>query len=247
MNHSFFITGTDTGIGKTFVTSYLTASLRKKGVQAVPYKPIQSGGIVKDGQLRSEDVAFYKMLSALPYSEEQLCTYCFNDPVSPHLAMKRSDDTIHIPTIINQLKQLQAENEVVFVEGAGGLAVPLIDEEKKTYMMTDFIKDLQLPLLIVTQPNLGSINHTLMTISYAQSEHIPIAGMIVNQMPKSPNTMQRDNVDMIEKLSGIPIVAMIPPIEEPLIKNCNDYLESHVNDDRLASFFEKLTKQSVGG
>lgn len=242
MNHSFFITGTDTGIGKTFVTSYLTAWLRKKGVQAVPYKPIQSGGMMKDGQLQSEDVAFYKALSALPYSDETLCTYCFEDPVSPHLAMKRSNETIHIPTIMSQLKKLQTENEFVFVEGAGGLAVPLVDQDEETYMMTDFIKDIQVPLLIVTHPNLGSINHTLMTISYAQSENISVAGIIVNQMPQTPNVMQQDNVDMIEKIGKIPIVGMIPPIEEPLIQNSNDYMESHLHDVHLSAFFEKLNK-----
>src|SRR5699024_3541452 len=112
--------------------------LRKKGVQAVPYKTIQSGGKMKDGQLQSEGVAFYKALSVLPYSDETLCTYCFEDPVSPHLAMKRSNETIHIPTIMSQLKKLQAENEFVFVEGAGGLAVPPVDQDEETYMMTDF-------------------------------------------------------------------------------------------------------------
>src|SRR5699024_5495348 len=106
MNPSLVITGTDTGIGKTSVTSYLAAWLRKKGVPAVPYKPMQSGGMMKDGQLQSEDVAFYKASSALPYSDETLCTYCFEDPVSPHLAMKRSNETIHIPTIMSQLKKL---------------------------------------------------------------------------------------------------------------------------------------------
>ena len=240
MKKSLFITGTDTGIGKTFVTGYLAALLRNNGINAVPYKPIQSGGINTNGKLLSEDVAFYQSLTSLPYSQEELCTYCLEDAVSPHLAIKKANKNVKIAAIKKQLTKLQAENDFVLVEGAGGLAVPLLDEQERLYMTTDLIRDLQLPLLIVTEPHLGMINHTLMTVAYAQLKEIPIIGFIVNNMPTTPTRMQQDNIEMIEKISGFPILGMIPPMKEPIVANTNKMIESEDEVINLPLLFEKI-------
>ncbi|MGC4376178.1 dethiobiotin synthase [Fictibacillus sp. Mic-4] len=240
MTNALFITGVDTGVGKTVVTAYLTALIQKEGMKAVPFKPIQSGGIEHAGKLIAEDVQFYKQLAALPYSQEELCTYCLKDAVSPHLAANRSKIEIDRKRIIEQFHQLQKENDFVFVEGAGGLVVPLAEDRKGVYMTADLICDLRLPLLIVTHPELGTINHTLLTIAYAKSKGIPIVGLIFNQMPEEPGFMQEDNINMIQKLSGVPVIGCIPSIAAPLIPEMQKKLASKEPLINRDIFFKRL-------
>ncbi|MFT9847636.1 dethiobiotin synthase [Aneurinibacillus sp. REN35] len=210
---ALFITGTDTGVGKTMVTGYLQALYATGGYRTIPYKPIQSGGIRQGQQVIAEDVAFYQSLSSLPYEQEMLCTYCMEPAVSPHLAAKQVGMTMEWGRIDNHLTMLRKHHDLVFVEGAGGLAVPLAKDERGLYMTTDLIARLQLPLLLVTQPGLGTINHTVLTVAYARQKKIPILGLIINRMPENPSEMHIDNVQMMSELTGLPILGTLPEMD----------------------------------
>jgi dethiobiotin synthetase len=211
---AFFITGTDTGIGKTMATGCLTALLLAQGYRAVPYKPVQSGGIWEDAKLIAEDVAFYRSVSALAYEQDQLCTYCMEPAVSPHLAAQQTGTSIDPARISEQLDMLREENELVLVEGAGGLAVPLSSDDISVYMTIDLLKELRLPLLLVTHPGLGTINHTLLTAAYAQLHGIPVLGLLINRFPDEPNEMEEDNLCMLVRLTGLPVIGTLPIMAE---------------------------------
>lgn len=205
-----FITGTDTGIGKTFVTAYLIGMLQRSGIKAVPYKPIQSGGRLEGGCLVSEDIEEYRQAANLPYQQDDLCTYCLEEPLSPHLAAQISGTKIDKDRLVNQYLKLQKENDIVIVEGAGGLAVPLAENEDGIYLTKDLIKELNIPVLIVTHPALGTINHSLLTAEYAKKNGIAVLGFIINNMSQEESLMEQDNVRMIEILSGVPVIGKIP-------------------------------------
>lgn len=212
MGIGFFITGTDTNIGKTYVTTKLVASLHNKGIDAIPYKPIQSGTINIDNRLIGEDVAFYKESLRL---KEDFCyynTYTLNTPVSPHLASKLENVSLDESIILQKYCELEKNHEVVFVEGAGGVAVPLKDD----FDTVDLIKLLNLPVIIVTTLKLGTLNHTVLTVEYLKSRQIKIQGLVINKVPKKLNTMEKDNLSMIQKLTGQEIIGFIPTSENEI-------------------------------
>lgn len=222
MNRGVFITGTDTGVGKTLVTACLTAFLREKGVQAIPFKPIQSGAIKTQQGLLAEDVAVYRQILDLKEEQNYFCTYALEEPVSPHLAAKKANVHINLFKIQSHFHRLLECHDFVIVEGAGGMGVPLFQKSERVVMTADLIHLLQIPLLIVTQPGLGTINHTLLTLSYAREKGIPVAGILVNNWPDYPTEMERDNIAMIEKICGVPILGLLPRLPEPGSEHVKD-------------------------
>jgi dethiobiotin synthetase len=230
-----FVTGTDTGIGKTFVTAYLLGILQRSGIKAVPYKPVQSGGRREAGILVAEDIEEYRLAANLPYQQDELCTYCLEEPVSPHLAAKISGVKIDKNRLVNQYLKLQKENDLVIVEGAGGLAVPLAENEDEFYLTKDLIRELNIPVLIVTHPSLGTINHSLLTAEYAKKNDITILGFIINNVSEEESLMEQDNVRMIENLSGVPVIGKIP--------YSKGKFESLLNRESLISLEQIVKKQ----
>jgi dethiobiotin synthetase len=206
MGKGYFVTGIDTNIGKSYVTTQLVACLQRKGVDAIPYKPIQSGVVNINNRIIGEDVAFYKKKLTLPEDHSYYNTYTLLTPVSPHLASKLEDVYIDEHVILEKYKQLEDKHDVIFVEGAGGVAVPLKDD----FGTIDLIKLLNLPVIIVTTLKLGTINHTLLTTEYLKSHGINIKGLFVNKVPSIMSDMEKDNLVMIEKLTGQDILGFIP-------------------------------------
>lgn len=211
MGKGYFITGTDTNIGKTIVTSHLVASLQQITIDAIPYKPIQSGVIKKCNRLVGEDVAFYKEHLLLKEDFSYYNTYTLETPVSPHLASKLENVLIDEKMIIEKYKELEEKHDVIFVEGAGGVAVPL----KEDFDTIDLMKALHLPVIIVTTLKLGTLNHTLLTTEYLKSHQIEIKGLIINKVPPTLNVMEKDNLWMIKKMTNLDVIGLIPEYEQP--------------------------------
>ncbi|WP_158095164.1 dethiobiotin synthase [Gottfriedia luciferensis] len=206
MGKGYFITGIDTNIGKTYVTTQLIACLQRKGIDAVPYKPVQSGTVNLNDQMIGEDVAFYKEKLKLSEDFSYYNTYTLKTPVSPHLASKLENVFIDEHVILEKYKQLEEKHDVILVEGAGGIAVPI----KENFGTIDLIKLLNLPVMIVTTLKLGTINHTLLTTEYLKSHNIDVKGLIINNVPSNLSEMEKDNLVMIGKLTGHEILGMIP-------------------------------------
>lgn len=208
MGKGIFITGTSTEIGKTFVTKHLTKWLREREVDCIAYKPIQTGCVKKNGELVALDVEEYIHTANLSYDHAELCTYFMEKPASPHLAAEIEGVEIKLEKIKEKFEHLKEKHELVFVEGAGGLAVPIKEADTVT-MTKDIIRKLQIPILIVVPPHLGSINHTLLTVEYAKAHQLNIVGIIFNRLSTEPSIIEKDNMRMIEKLTQLPIIGRI--------------------------------------
>jgi dethiobiotin synthetase len=210
LNKGYFVTGTDTGVGKTAVTAGLLAGIRARGIDAVGMKPIQSGGVMVDGRLISEDARFCLSLSNLSLDLSDINCYCFKPSVSPHLAAEMSGEKIELEVIRKAFDRLSGQFQLVLVEGAGGLCVPLIGTE---FTVADLAIHLDLPLIIVARAGLGTINHTVLTIKWAQHLGLTVKGIIVNGCSATgPNRLEENNVNSIIRMTDVPVLGIIPQI-----------------------------------
>ena len=224
---SIFITGTNTDVGKTVVTAGLAAVIKSFDHSVGVFKPVQSGSFKINNNLISPDLEFVKSV------EPDILTkvsYNFKEPVAPSLAAVLEEVNIDIDKILEDYKELKNKCDFVIVEGAGGLLAPLKDK----LLMRDLVKLLDLPLLIVARPNLGTINHTLLTIEAAKNQNINIAGIIISGYPSKTEDIAIKNApDMIKNLSGETILGILPKIENlnnnPAI--LKDVFLKHINLD----------------
>lgn len=204
-----FITGTSTNVGKTIITTCLTYAFRKRNIDAVPYKPVQCGAITGGAEWLAPDVELYRKVYE-PQADEQLNSFLYEPRFSPHFAAQLAGNPIDPEVIKRNYQVLQERHELVLVEGAGGLAVPLIDER---YGTPELIKDLNIPIVIVTQAGVGTLNATTLTAHYAQSKGLDIKGIIINGYPVNPSEGVKDNLKMIEQTTGIPVIGIVPHID----------------------------------
>lgn len=209
MAKGIFIIGTDTDVGKSVITAGLVYLLRRHGYNGVSYKAVQSGGIEEDGRLISADAQFVNKVASIGENLETINGYCLKTPVSPHLAAQLEGVKLEKSVILKKYQWLCGEYDYVIAEGSGGLIVPLIDEG---YMVYDFAKDLDLPVLVVSRTGVGTINHTMLTVKYAQAAGLKVKGIIMNGYKGS--AAEEDNVKMVQKLTGLPVVAVIDRLED---------------------------------
>lgn len=226
MNKGVFIVGTDTDVGKTIVTAGLVHALRKSGINACCFKAVLSGGIKESGSLIPGDVKLVKEVCNIDEEYEVMNPYCFETPVSPHLAARLENVQIDREKILDTYRKLSEKYEFVVAEGAGGLIVPIID---RNYFVYDLIKDLNLPVIIVARAGVGTINHTTLTVKFAQSIGLDIKGIIINRSTDEIHV--KDNIDTIKKLTNKEIIAVIDDL--------NDY-EKNDFEELKAEFQKKI-------
>ena len=208
MAKGIFIVGTDTDVGKTVITAGLVYALRSKGYNACSFKSIQSGGIDIGGRLISADTRFVKKVADLQEEDQLLNPYCLKMPVSPHLAARLEGVTIKKEKIFNAYNTLCQKYDYIVAEGSGGLMVPLVD---KDYMLYHLIQDLELPVIVVAKAGVGTINHTCLTVQAARHFGIHVKGIIINGY--GGTVAEVDNVEMIQELTGVPVLATIGKLE----------------------------------
>lgn len=237
-NKGFFITSTDTGVGKTVITAGLLGALRKRGLDAIAVKPIQSGGIRRQNQLVSEDAFFYGTATDLPYSSQELNPFCLQAALAPAVAAEMEGRIISLEAILDHYKRIAAKHHLTLVEGAGGILAPLIGTK---VTVADLAALMGLPLLIVARPNLGTVNHTCLTVAYAQSQGLKIAGIIINMYDhQNAGTAERTNPGLIEAMTGVPILGLVPKVKGLAVEGDNPQagdllalIEEYVNLDQL--------------
>ena len=191
----YFVTATDTGVGKTFVTAGLAAALRARGRDVAVFKPVQSGALADDA---SGDAA---LLGAD-------CVYAFRAPLAPLVAARVEGRQIELEPILERARELEREHEILLVEGAGGLLVPLSDDLDVAGLATA----LGLPLVVVARAGLGTVNHTLLTIEAARARGLEVAGVVLNG---DGDESTEDNPALIEVRSGARVLARIPRLAYP--------------------------------
>jgi len=213
---AIFITGTDTGVGKTIVTAALARHFKAKGLNVGVMKPIETG--VEDPMTIGPDTALLRWAAQVEDDNELLSPYRFKLAASPHQAASEAKVNIDIKTIIDAFNTLRQSKDVMLVEGAGGLMVPI----RGGYLMADLAGQLDLPLLVVTRPGLGTINHTLLTTFSARAMDLPISGLIINRMPQNPDKIESEAPHLLAALASADLLGVLPEVngsdEEKVLK-----------------------------
>jgi dethiobiotin synthetase len=205
-----FVTGTDTDVGKTIVTTLLASFLDKHGHSCFPFKPIQSGAVKKEGGWVAPDPEIYRLVNNHDrFKDANL--YLLKKACSPHLAAELEGVQIDFSWIDRKLKELEEAHGTVIVEGAGGLFVPLTTEG---YCVIDWMETLRVPAIVVAKAGVGTINHTVLTIEALNKRQIPIAGVILNSIHNEEEAIVADNREMIRKLTNVPIIGSVPYCED---------------------------------
>lgn len=207
MIKSFFITGTGTDIGKTYVTALILKDLREMGVDAMYYKAAMSGCGRIGNKLIPVDSKYVCEVTGIKEDPNDLVSYTFENPVSPHLAAQIENKPIRLDKIKKDYENIKQNHDAVVVEGSGGLICP-INLQDDNLMLTDIIKALELETIIIANAGLGTINDTLLTVEYARQKGIKVLGIVLNYFDKS-NPMHQDNKTVIERLGKVPVVATV--------------------------------------
>ncbi len=212
MHKGIFITGTDTGVGKTFVAAGLIKAIRGKGINVCPMKPVETGCKRRNGKLIPADAVELLKASGIEESLDSVNPYRFRQPLAPAVAAEKEGVVIRKSRIISAYKRLSKSYDFTLIEGAGGIMSPVYKE----YLCLDMIKDLALPLIIVSRPGLGTINHTLLTIEAAKSRGINVYGVIINHVASTGKHLsEKSNPEIIENISKVPILGIIPYFKNP--------------------------------
>jgi len=205
---SLFITGTDTDVGKTYVTAGLAVSLRNMGIDVGVMKPFAAGIPQKKG-FKSEDLEILANAAQINDSESLLNPQFFPIPASPYTAWKNLKIKPKINKIISNFKKLSQIHSTILVEGMGGIMTPIL----KNYFVTDLIKDLKIPAILVTRTKIGSINHTIMTVNMCKKYKIQIKGIVINDFDSGGYKTKELTRDL-KNLTGVPILGSIPFIDD---------------------------------
>ncbi|QUG41228.1 dethiobiotin synthase [Psychrobacillus sp. INOP01] len=226
MQH-FWVVGTDTDVGKTFVTTLFMRHLQMQGYKVLPYKPVQTGEVVEDNFKYYADTLNYTQFSLQPLDSHALNTYSFPLAASPHYAAELEKETIDEHRLLKAIETLQQQYDTVICEGAGGLIVPL--QSRTTLTLLDVIKLSGLPVLLVAHTKLGTINHTLLSVNAIKAQNIDLLGIVFNQFQQS--ALEQNNIDTIRRYVSVPTIVI----------DANRTIESF--DDE--SLFERLMTYDI--
>ena len=199
MAQGIFITGTGTEIGKTVIAGGLAASLKQSGMNVGVMKPIGTGD--------TADAQFLKYAAQVDDELSVINPIYLRHPLAPSVAARIENREIDLSCIETAFAELQQKYDFVIVEGVGGIAVPIHDD----FLVVHLIDKLQLPILIVAQAGLGTLNHTLLTVAFARQFNLQIAGIVLNGVfSETAGIAEATNPVEIEKLTGIPVIGTVP-------------------------------------
>jgi dethiobiotin synthetase len=227
--NGFFVTATDTEVGKTLVTGGLAGVLRRRGLDVGVYKPVQSGHLVYEEE---GDAARLKRLSGVQDRLEEICPFSFREPVAPRLAIQRAGERVRAQDVIDGYERLKRKHTFLLVEGAGGISVPYVEDA----LVVDVAVQLGLPLLVVARPDLGTVNHAVLTVEYARARGLQVAGVILSGCGRRQpvSLAEAHNAGMIEEGAGVPVLGRIPWLgESPDETRIVQAVEEAVDVDRL--------------
>jgi dethiobiotin synthetase len=206
----FFITGTDTGVGKTLVAVALTRALVARGLRTAVMKPVAAGSMETPDGPRNDDALELSGASNVPAAYEDVNPWLLSTPASPHLAARADGVTIGHERILGAQQKLAAASEILIVEGAGGWLAPI----SATETMADIAERMALPVILVVGMRLGCLNHALLTRAAIRGSALPFAGWIANGL-QTPMAHARENVETLAMRFGSPPLAVVPAGTDP--------------------------------
>jgi len=204
---SLFITGTDTDVGKTYITAGLAVVLRKMNVDVGVMKPFAAGSAQKKGY-KSEDIEILSRAANTCDPENLVNPQFFPIPASPYTAWKKLKTKPKVSTILSSFKKLTKLHDMLLVEGMGGIMTPIL----KDYYITNLIKEMKIPTVIVTRSKVGTVNHTIMTVKMCEKYKIPVKGIIINNFDEGYTV--KDLTRDLQNLTGVPVLGSIPFIKD---------------------------------
>jgi dethiobiotin synthetase len=210
MKHGFFVTGTDTGVGKTLISSALVHHFALGGYRSVGLKPVAAGCEWKNGRLLSDDVAQLRAASNVALPLEIINPYAFEPPLAPHIAADMAGQRIEMQPILEAFCQAAAAADIVVVEGVGGFRVPLNDSEDTA----DLAARLALPVILVVGMRLGCLSHALLTAECIFARGLKLAGWIANTIDPQMSAFQ-ENLQSLEKRIPAPCLGVVSYEEQP--------------------------------
>ena len=220
---SYFITGTDTDVGKTYVTAGLAASIKKIGIDVGIMKPFAAGTQEKISY-KSKDVQILSEAAHVKDNEKLINPYFFPIPASPYTVTQNLGIKVDIDIALDSFKKLKTIHDVLLVEGMGGIMTPILQD----YFITNLIKDMNLETIVICSSRIGTVNHTLMTCKICENFGIKIHGIIINNLDIHgyPITeLKRD----IESLTKIPVIGSIPYMQDFTIDKISEIVSQEID------------------
>jgi dethiobiotin synthetase len=208
-----FITGTDTGVGKTTVAAALARLIHDRGINIGVMKPVTSGCSTSSAGLVSEDAELLAWSAGIPVTAE-VAPYRLKEPLAPAAAAEIDHVRIEFSRILAAFHRLGEQYDYIIVEGAGGLMVPL----SGGLLVADLVKLLALPLLVVARPDLGTVNHTLLTTFAARQLELDVRGVVISGYPEDPSLAESTAPHLIDSLAGVPLLGRLPKIADSAAK-----------------------------
>lgn len=223
MRNGIFVTGTDTEVGKTFVTGALAAALAEDGHDVGVFKPMLSGTTREEP---ASDAYYLKMMAKDTNPLHIITPFQFDEPLAPYLAAKRAGQRIPFADVLTAWENVKPSHDFFLVEGAGGLAVPLGED----YLVADVAKAMGLPLVIVARPNLGTVNHTLLTIAYAKQKGLDVLGVVINGLKQDEaGTAEKTNPELLAQFSPVPVLGVLPWMETKERQHIIQMIQKHLD------------------
>lgn len=217
-----FITGTDTEVGKTFVSQTLLHAFKLHRKSAVGYKPIASGCERTKEGLRNEDALKLLQASSLPLQYNDVNIYSFEQAIAPHIAAEREQTELSIERITEGLQRLQQKQpDFLLIEGAGGWRLPLTLEPTPVFL-SDFVIQQKIPVVLVVGMRLGCLNHARMTFESIKQDGLAVAGWVANHIDESM-ACRSNNLHSLQSLIPAPFLGEVPMTQSPQL--ATEYLD----------------------
>ncbi len=206
----FFITGTDTGVGKTVVTAGLLAGFQQQGRSVGVMKPLETGVDAECSSAANSDALFLMECGGIRDSLAEVCPVRLKPAASPYQAARMENRCIEPERLLTAYRKLAIKYDWMLVEGVGGVHVPITGD----YGILDLMSDLDLPAIVVTRYQLGTLNHTLLTLEALHRKEIPVAGVIFNHTgPEEPDAIEMEQPGLIGELTDVPVLGQFPYID----------------------------------
>ncbi|MFQ2243256.1 dethiobiotin synthase [Aeromonas enteropelogenes] len=218
---SFFITGTDTDVGKTLVARTLLREFSAQGIRCAGYKPVSAGCARTPDGLRNLDAVLLQEAASLALPYDLVNPFAYEPPIAPHIAASEVCQPIDMQGISEGLRKIeQAGAELTVVEGAGGWYLPL----DRQHLMSDWVKQENMAVIMVVGAKLGCLNHALLTFAAIRNDNLPVAGWVINRLHGAMSHYQ-ENLDTLRGLIPAPFLGEIPFVNNPLEANLQGRLD----------------------
>ena len=228
-----FVTGTDTGVGKTVVTAGIALALEAGCGPVGVAKPVQSGALAGDPD---GDAMLLKRWTGVAEAAEEIAPWSFAEPLAPLIAARLAGRSLELSEVAERVRGLAARYEVLIVEGAGGLMVPV----GETWTVADLATELAFPLVVVARPGLGTVNHTVLTVLAARLTGLEVAGIVLNGHGPHVDASSLTNAALIEQLADVLVLGRTPWLHGLLTpKRLGRMISEHVD-------LEQLTRIALG-